>query len=133
MSIANCKHGITRFLYARWHAACDTYAYHRGPGLVAIERIEKLFDETNPCLRRFSFAGILWWFEQATPHDIQDVIRPGGFLGSEADIKILFGRDRKSLWHWAENDRARWLRSEGVEPVERLDCQTFGLPSLRTA
>lgn len=114
------KHPIARFMRYTWMKACDHYAYVRGPGLQAIERIERAWDKrfNAPVFRRIN-AGIIWWCEEATPADVQSAL--SSWLGNEADFEFIFGQSHASMWAWAENARRTWLIAAGVEPAPRVN------------
>lgn len=106
------SHPITRFLSHTYGKACDHFAYARGPGLKALETIEGEYARLNRHLvERFSFAGLQWWFSQATPHAVQQELQHG-FLSDGAAVLLVFGRSRRSLWEWAERDRKAWCTTE---------------------
>ena len=107
---------ITRFLSFSYSKACDRFAYERGPGLVAIEQLESSYDNHHPCLRKFDFNCITWWLSIATPHDIQEEIERG-FLSSDKNVHLVFGRSRRSIWLWAERERRKWLDSDGSKAL----------------
>lgn len=118
------RFGVTRFLSFRLSKACDHFAYHRGPGLVAIERIESSYDDHHPGLRKFDFNCITWWLSGASPTEIHEELERG-FLSSDKDIQLVFGRSRRSIWIWAERERRTWLDSEFSKTV----CGKWWSPS----